>query len=153
MEFWPLIDTVDVELLASDIDTEALAAARNGLYGQRSLQYLPKEFVNHYFTSEPDGQQWRASEDLRQAVSFSQVNLHELGRMRHMRNLDVIFCRNLLIYFDDTSRRLAAESLYDALNPGGFLMLGHSESMSRISSLFTVRRFKDAIVYQKPLTV
>lgn len=151
LEFWPSIDQVDVELLASDIDTEALAAANQGVYGPRSLQHLPKSLLYNYFTQEPKSDQWRIKEDLRQAVTFSQVNLQELGRMRHMRDMDVIYCRNLLIYFDDTSRLKAAESLYDALNPGGFLMLGHSESMSRISSLFTVRRFKDAIVYQKPL--
>jgi chemotaxis protein methyltransferase CheR len=69
---------------------------------------------------------------------------------RHAGLFDVIFCRNLLIYFDDISRRQAADSLFDALRPGGFLCLGHSESMSRISSLFTVRKFSDAIVYQKP---
>jgi chemotaxis protein methyltransferase CheR len=66
------------------------------------------------------------------------------------RNFDVIFCRNLLIYFDDVSRKQAAETFYDALQPGGFILLGHSESMSRISSLFRVRKFEDAIVYQRP---
>jgi len=63
--------------------------------------------------------------------------------------LDVIFCRNMLIYFDDKSRRQAAESFYDSLNQGGFICLGHSESMSRISPLFEVRKFPQAIVYQK----
>ena len=57
----------------------------------------------------------------------------------------------MLIYFDDVSRRRAAESFYDVLRPGGFICLGHSESMSRISSLFRIRKFPDAIVYQKPL--
>jgi chemotaxis protein methyltransferase CheR len=61
-----------------------------------------------------------------------------------------VFCRNLLIYFDDASRRQAAESFYDVLRPGGFICLGHSESMSRISSLFKIRKFPQAIVYQKP---
>ena len=70
--------------------------------------------------------------------------------MRNYRKVDVIFCRNLLIYFDDQSRRQAAETFFDALNPGGFVCLGHSESMSRISSLFRVRKFPEAIVYQKP---
>jgi chemotaxis protein methyltransferase CheR len=55
-----------------------------------------------------------------------------------------------LIYFDDLSRKQAAEVFFDALNPGGFVALGHSESMSRISSLFKVRKFQEAIVYQKP---
>jgi chemotaxis protein methyltransferase CheR len=63
----------------------------------------------------------------------------------------VIFCRNLLIYFDDFSRKAAGETFFDALNPGGFICLGHSESMSRISSLYKVRKFPEAIVYQKPL--
>jgi chemotaxis protein methyltransferase CheR len=63
----------------------------------------------------------------------------------------VIFCRNLLIYFDDASRKSAAETFYDALKPGGFICLGHSESMSRISSLYKVRKFPEAIVYQKSL--
>ena len=65
-------------------------------------------------------------------------------------DFDIIFCRNVLIYFDDASRRTAAENLYDCLHPGGFICLGHSETMSRISSLFSVCRFPDAIVYQKP---
>jgi chemotaxis protein methyltransferase CheR len=68
---------------------------------------------------------------------------------RHRGLYDVIFCRNLLIYFDDLSRRQAAEALFEALRPGGFLCLGHSESMSRISPLFTVRKTRDAIVYQR----
>jgi len=63
----------------------------------------------------------------------------------------VIFCRNVLIYFDDASRRLAAENLYENLVPGGYICLGHAESMSRISPLFDVRRFDDAIVYQRPV--
>jgi chemotaxis protein methyltransferase CheR len=67
------------------------------------------------------------------------------------KGFDIIFCRNLLIYFDDLSRRQAADTFFDALNPGGMICLGHSESMSRISSLFQVRKFPEAIVYQKPL--
>jgi chemotaxis protein methyltransferase CheR len=69
--------------------------------------------------------------------------------VRGYRDFDVIFCRNLLIYFDDLSRRQAADTFFDALNPGGFLCLGHSESMSRISSLYQVRKFSDSVVYQK----
>jgi len=67
-----------------------------------------------------------------------------------LHDFDVIFCRNLLIYFDELSSRVAAENLYDCLVPGGFLFLGHAESMSRITGLFTPRRFHDSIAYQKP---
>ena len=62
----------------------------------------------------------------------------------------MIFCRNVLIYFDDLARRTAAENLFENLSPGGFICLGHTESMSRISPLFDVAHFPDAIVYQRP---
>jgi chemotaxis protein methyltransferase CheR len=84
-------------------------------------------------------------------VEFTRVNLSERADTRAYRNFDIIFCRNLLIYFDDVSRKTAAETFFDALKPGGFICLGHSESMSRISSLYKIRKFPEAIVYQKPL--
>ena len=56
--------------------------------------------------------------------------------MARYRDFDIVFCRNVLIYFDDASRRMAAENLYDCLRPGGYICLGHSETMSRISPLF-----------------
>jgi chemotaxis protein methyltransferase CheR len=62
----------------------------------------------------------------------------------------VIFCRNVLIYFDVKSRLVAADNLYDRLAPGGFLCLGHTESMTRISPRFDTRRFADATVFQRP---
>jgi chemotaxis methyl-accepting protein methylase len=79
------------------------------------------------------------------------ANLVETAETRPHGQFDVIFCRNVLIYFDDASRRIAAENLYENLAPGGFICLGHTESMSRISPLFEVRRFADAIVYQRPM--
>jgi chemotaxis protein methyltransferase CheR len=79
------------------------------------------------------------------------VNLTAPAETRSYRDFDVIFCRNLLIYFDEVSRREAAATFYDVLKPGGYICLGHSESMSRISSLYKVRKFPEAIVYQKPL--
>ena len=150
LERWPPIERVDVELLASDIDTRALARAREGIYGPRSVQRLPQALLRKYFEPLPEGR-WRICRELREAVDFRRVNLSDPGETRPYRHIDVIFCRNLLIYFDDASRRQAAETFYDALHPGGFLFLGHSESMSRISSLFRVRRFAEAVAYQKPV--
>jgi chemotaxis protein methyltransferase CheR len=83
-------------------------------------------------------------------VQFTRTNLIDAQAMARHQNFDIVFCRNVLIYFDDASRRLAAENLYDCLRPGGYICLGHSETMSRISPLFDVCRFSDAIVYQKP---
>jgi chemotaxis protein methyltransferase CheR len=150
LERWPLIDQYDVEILSSDIDTQVLEAAQRGIYTQRSVAQLPPEYLRKYF--KPHGERdYAVSRDLVGAVEFSQVNLCDAADTRRFRDVDIVFCRNLLIYFDDLSRRVAAEAMYDALSPGGFLCLGHSESMSRISALFGVRRFPDAMVYQKPL--
>lgn len=150
LERWPLINQYEVEILSSDIDTTVLAAAQHGVYSARSVGQLPKDYLTRYFTRRDD-QHYAISRDLVSAVEFSHVNLTDANDTRKFRDIDLIFCRNLLIYFDDLSRRVAAEAMYDAMSPGGFICLGHSESMSRISSLFTVRRFADAMVYQKPL--
>ena len=150
LEKWPRINDYDVEILSSDIDTQVLHAAQRGLYSPRSIANLPKPYLHKYFKEQSDGH-WLISRDLVDAVEFSRVNLSDVNDTRKFRDIDIIFCRNLLIYFDDLSRRMAAEAMFDALRPGGFVCLGHSESMSRISSLFTVRRFPDAMVYQKPL--
>lgn len=150
LERWKRIDEYDVEIMSSDIDTQVLASAQRGIYSPRSVAQIPKPYLEKYFRKQRDGD-FAISRDLVSAVEFSRVNLSEATDTRRFRDIDIIFCRNLLIYFDDLSRRVAADAFYDALSPGGFVCLGHSESMSRISSLFTVRRFPDAMVYQKPL--
>lgn len=148
LEYWPYIRDWDVEIISSDIDTKILDQARRGLYTPRSVQHVPKPMLEKYF--KPAGEYYQICDDLRQAVEFTRVNLIEPADVKNYRDFDVIFCRNLLIYFDDVSRRKAAEAMYEALVPGGFVCLGHSESMSRISSLFQARKFPETIVYQKP---
>jgi chemotaxis protein methyltransferase CheR len=149
LEHWPDIARYDVEIVASDIDTNILAQARQGIYSQRSVQNLPATVLQKYFKKTKTGD-WQISNDLRDAVEFTKCNLSDPLSARAYRQFDLIFCRNLLIYFDDVSRRSAADVFYNALNPGGFICLGHSESMSRISSVFRIRKFAEAIVYQKP---
>jgi chemotaxis protein methyltransferase CheR len=148
-EYWPEIANWDVELISSDIDTSILKKARAGKYSARSVQHLPANLLQKYFERTTDNE-YQISHDFREAVEFTRVNLSDAADTRQYRGFDVVFCRNLLIYFDDLSRQKAAESFFDALNPGGFICLGHSESMSRITSLFRVRKFPEAIVYQKP---
>jgi chemotaxis protein methyltransferase CheR len=149
LEYWSGINEWDVEIVASDIDTHILGEARAGRYSARSVQHLPAKLLSKYFRA--DGNAFQLSQDVRNAVEFTRVNLSERADTRAYRDFDVIFCRNLLIYFDDQSRKTAAEAFYDALKPGGYICLGHSESMSRISSLFKVRKFPEAIVYSKPM--
>ena len=150
LENWPDVDAYDVEIVGSDIDTRALAAAREGIFGRRALMRLTPELIAKYFNV-LDEDRWSILEDLRQSVRFTSVNLVDQGDTRGHGRFDVIFCRNVLIYFDEASRRLAAENLFENLAPGGFICLGHSESMSRISPLFEVARYADAIVYRRPL--
>ena len=150
LENWPEVDRHDIELVGSDIDTRALEAAREGFYGRRALSRLTPELIDRYFENAGEDR-WRVVQELRESVALSPVNLINSAETRAQGVFDVIFCRNVLIYFDDESRRVAAENLYECLRPGGFICLGHTESMSRISPLFEVRRYADAIVYRKPL--
>lgn len=150
LEYWKGIEEWDVELFASDIDTNILERARRGLYSPRSVHNLPATLLEKYFKQQKSGD-YQLIDDIRQSVEFSRVNLMSAADVKAYKGFDIIFCRNLLIYFDDLSRRQAADTFFDALNPGGMICLGHSESMSRISSLFQVRKFPEAIVYQKPL--
>jgi chemotaxis protein methyltransferase CheR len=149
LERWPEIDRVDVEISGLDIAAESVAAARAGVYGERALHRLSPALVQRYFGPQRDGKR-QISADLREAVSFRVGNVCDTSEMRSFRGFDVIFCRNLLIYFDELSCRRAAENLFGMLRPGGFLFLGHSESMSRISSIFEPVRFESATVYQRP---
>jgi chemotaxis protein methyltransferase CheR len=151
LEYWSHINDIDVQLFASDIDTNALAHSKAGVFNTRSVQHLPRDILAKYFQPVPEDL-YQISDELRGCIEFKHVNLVDPTQMMRLRNFDLIFCRNLLIYFDDASRRLAADTFYDALKPGGFIFLGHSESMSRMSSLFTIRKFDNAIAYQKPLT-
>jgi chemotaxis protein methyltransferase CheR len=149
LERWADLNKIDVEIVASDIDTRILDSARKGLYSDRSVSKLPLPYLQKYFKKTTTG--YQLSDEVRNCVEFTRVNLSDISDTRAYRNFDVVFCRNLLIYFDDVSRKAAAETFYDALLPGGFICLGHSESMSRISSLYRVRKFPEAIVYQKPI--
>ena len=148
LDNWRLVDAYHVEIVGSDIDTQALTDARLGLYGERALARLPRTALEAYFEPPtPDGR--RLIADLRESVSFTAANLIDPDSMAAHGRFDVIFCRNVLIYFDDAARRLATELLFQRLTPGGFLCLGHAESMDRIGGRFVTRRFPGAVVYQR----
>lgn len=149
MENWPAVDRHNIEIVGSDIDTRVLSSAAEGIYGERALMRLSRSIRERYFRPLLDGT-FQIDPGLRDSIRFTKVNLIDTASMADYRNIDIVYCRNVLIYFDDASRRLAAENIYDCLRPGGYICLGHSETMSRISSLYQVCRFPDAIVYQKP---
>jgi chemotaxis protein methyltransferase CheR len=149
LENWAEVDAHDVEIVGSDIDTNVLEAARAGIFGKRALMRLSPALTDKYFTA-AGPEHWQIIDELRQSVRLAATNIMERSETRPHGLFDIIFYRNLLIYFDDTSRRVAAENLYESLAPGGYICLGHAESMSRISPLFEVCRFADSIVYRRP---
>ncbi|MDE1991561.1 MAG: protein-glutamate O-methyltransferase CheR [Rhizobiaceae bacterium] len=148
LENWPLVDAYHVEIIGSDIDTAALEDAAEGIFSQRSLSRLPEKLLQRYFEPEIDLQR-RIIKDLRESVTFRKANIIDNASMAALGAFDVIFCRNLLIYFDDPARSIAVSNLHDFLLPGGYICLGHTESMTRISEMFETVRFPDAIVYRR----
>jgi len=150
-EFARLNSGFNFQIMATDISTQVLRMAVRAIYPESKIGPITPELRKRYLLRSKDHSRRlvRIGPEARSHVRFRRLNFMEEFSFEGL--LDIIFCRNLLIYFDDVSRKTAAETFYDALNPGGYICLGHSESMSRISSLFKVRKFSDAIVYQKPL--
>lgn len=137
----------DLRIIASDINTDVLQVAKNGLYDYRSVKDVPPEYLKKYFTLKDEKYLINAS--LRQSIDFRKINLMDSEAISKITGCDFIFCRNCLIYFDDHSRKKVLDDFYDSLNPGGFLFLGHSESVRRISSVYKPQRIGDSIVYSR----
>jgi chemotaxis protein methyltransferase CheR len=124
---------VPVEIVATDISERCLEKARQGLYSQFEVQRgLPIQMLMQYFTQQED--QWRLSEKIRGMVSYRKQNLLEpytaLGRF------DIVFCRNVLIYFDNPTKTQILTKIADMLNPGGFLVLGAAETVFGLNTPF-----------------
>lgn len=123
------LTTIDARILATDIDTAALTAAGQGVYDREGLAGIPADDLRRFFVAERDGQRFRVLPRLRELVNFQRVNLL-VEPWPMPGGFDAIFCRNVVIYFDLPSRRRLFQRFEAALAPGGFLFLGHSESLS-----------------------
>ncbi len=141
------IDQWDIKVIASDIDQNILSQARNATYDQRRLRDVPPEYLSRFFSRQ--GSRYKVNPDIRKMVTFDHVNLSDHTAIRNRVGFDFIFCRNLLIYFDEVSRKNLVEQFYIALNPGGHIFLGSSESIARISTAFRVKRQGGYFVYFK----
>lgn len=140
----------DLRIYGSDISRRCVAAARRGVYGESSFRVTPPDARRAFFMEAPDG--WHVAEPIRQLCHFGQMNILDEDRSRVLGRADAIFCRNVLIYFDARARKSAIEVLYNRLNPGGILLLGHSESLLNVSTAFELLHLKDDLVYRKPLS-
>jgi chemotaxis protein methyltransferase CheR len=137
-----------VEIVGLDVDEAALERARRGVYFHNSFRGLSALLREKHFTRDGAGE--RVRENLRRQVRFRHGNLLEARSYEGLRPADVIFCRNVLIYFSDVASRRAVDHFAATLAPGGYLLLGHAESLSRITDAFRPIRFPGAMIYQKP---
>lgn len=139
----------DLRVYASDISRRMLQKARQGVYRPTSFRRTDDWLRQRYF-SEKDGL-FRVAEEVKRNVVFTHLNLLDRHRMALLGTMDVVLCRNVIIYFDLETRRRVVEAFSEKLRPGGYLLLGHSESLARISSDYELRHLRNDMVYRRPL--
>jgi len=136
-----------IEIVGSDISQRVVQVARKGVYGKSSFRCMEPRYLERFFTEVQDG--YRVNDEVRELVTISQMNLFDANRLALLGKMDIIFCRNVIIYFDMGSKKKVIESFHGALRNGGFLLLGHSESLMNVSTAFALRHLKNDMVYQK----
>jgi chemotaxis protein methyltransferase CheR len=135
----------EIEILATDISRRALRHAERGVYSKRGLQDMSLRQVDAYFTASKHG--FQVKPRIRRMISFAQMNLLEPV---YVGKIDCIFCMNVLMYFSEEHRRAVLRRFYDALEPGGYFLLGHSETLLNIPLKFEPVVLGDCRLYRKP---
>ena len=147
----PRLADWNLEVFGNDISRKMLQAARRGVYGKSSFRAIEPYYRDKYFT--PADDKLRIDKSLRSITSFGQLNLLDDEMLQLVGQVDVIFCRNVLIYFDQSARRRVVQTFYDKLRRRGYLLLGHSESLMNITTDFELVYLKNDMVYRKPEAV
>lgn len=142
-------NSFEFNILANDISQQVLDKAQDGIYREASFRETRPDVMMRYFRRE--GARFRINENIRRQVTFEQANLIDSSTLIGYRNFDVIFCRNVMIYFAKESREQLLQEFLERLRPGGYLLLGHSESLVNLSTGFELIPLKRGIVYRKPL--
>src|SRR5690606_6953748 len=144
----------DVRVYGSDLSRRCVAAARRGIYSGASFRATSDAAVRAWFV--PSGSAGANGElavgpEPRALCHFGQMNLLDEERTHLVGRCDVIFCRNVLLYFDGESRRRVIDMFYERLVPGGVLLLGHAESLLNVSTAFELLHLREDLVYRKPV--
>ncbi|PHS58257.1 MAG: chemotaxis protein CheR [Sulfurimonas sp.] len=142
-----VVEQRDIEVVGIDIDSTVIKKAQVAKYTDRAVHAIPKDILAKWFRKKALG--YELCDDLQGSVDFQVVNIFDKEQMRKLGKFDVIFSRNMLIYFDDASRKEVVMTFYDMLNPDGYVLLGHAEYMSRIVSVFTAKKVDNTLIYQK----
>lgn len=149
----------EVRVYGSDLSKKCIAAARRGVYGGASFRTTPDDARERWFvpiTPAVDGSaatsaiHYGVSSQVRSLCHFTQMNLLDDERTQLVGRCDVIFCRNVVLYFDAAARRRVIDMFYERLVPGGVLLLGHAESLLNVSTAFELLHLKGDLVYRKP---
>ena len=141
------ISSWDIKITANDLSEAVLAAARRGVYNDYALRTTPKEIADAYFIKEDT--QYKIKPELKALISFGQINLNDRDQLKRVEKSQIVFCRNVIIYFDDEMKRKVINAFYDNLEINGALLIGHSESLHNISRAFQLEHHKGTIVYRK----
>jgi len=137
-----------IEIIGTDISQRVLQHARRGVYTKSSFRATDEGYIKRFFYESDGG--LKVTDTIREMVTISHLNLFDKIRMMMLGKMDLIFCRNVIIYFDLAAKKRVVEDFHRSLNDGGFLLLGHSESLMNVTTLFTLRHFKNDMIYQKP---
>jgi len=139
------------QVLGTDVSTKALARAKSGVYGRRAMMNVPEDVVARHFESTANGD-FRVNDRVRSYVDFGYQNLiKEPYPLSLMGNWDVIFCRNVTIYFRLESTRRVVQNFFDSLNEGGYLFVGHSETLTSVNDTFEAVEVGGVFLYRKPV--
>ena len=138
---------IPFEVVGTDISPFVIEVARKGVYRENSLRNMPEYYRSKYMVQE--GVNFRVKDEVKKFVKFENVNLYNSQQMRQMKNFDVIFCCNVLIYFDAKSKMQVTSDLYSSLNHGGYLCIGYAETLHGISGAFKVINLPKTISYLK----
>jgi chemotaxis protein methyltransferase CheR len=144
-----LFEGFAVRVLGSDISRRVLQVARKGVFRDASFRAMPSQYTKH-FTTQRDGMV--VAPEIRSLCQFAHFNLLDESRAVLIGRVDAIFCRNVLIYLDADTRERIVRMFYERLHPGGFLMLGHSESLLHMSTEFETVQVDGTLAYRKPLS-
>lgn len=137
----------DIRITANDLSERVLESARKGIYNDYTLRSTPPEVAKRYFEM-GEGTN-KIKPEVKKLVSFGQINLKDKAQLKRVERSQIVFCRNVIIYFDDAMKKQVINAFYDNLLPGGFLIIGHSESLHNITRAFKPIHFPGAIIYQK----
>lgn len=143
----PKYPDLDFEIIGTDINHAVIETAKEGKYREYSIRNSPIYYLKKYFIQ--SGNSFEVNPDIRKFVSFKLLNLFDDLSMKSMINFDIIFCANVLIYFDIKSKMKVVSSLYNSLNKGGYFFIGYAETLHMISKAFTVVSYPKTIGYKK----